>query len=656
MKNEQGTVRPTDLFRLKAIQEALLSPDGKNVLYSLAEVNAKEEQERVAIWCLPLKTGVSRKITSGLVRDTKPAWSPDGQQMAFLSTRGGKPQIYVISISGGEARMLTDLKQGVSSGPYWSPDGKRIAFTAGKDIEPPDPVRPYRVRRKIYRFDGMGYLGSNLLDVYVISSAGGDAKQLTDDETYNHSLAWSPDGGEILFLANFHPASHNIWPSLKTVNLNGVAVDILKNWDVVLAAAWTPDAKKIVFAGTPKNVSMETKIDLWVVDRENGQLECRTKNFNGTCSQLLLGDFPVAFQIMGGRHIFVSKDGLQAYVVMQNGGTLPIFRVALSRFESWTPVVSGEFSCTLMDMNQNQLLYSVSSHYQPLELFIADIDGGNQKQITHINQEVISQLSLPTVENLTFENPHGEQIEGWYLRPVKGEPPFPTILYIHGGPHCAFGHIFHFDFQMLCGAGYAVFFANPRGSSGYGDEFSSKLTGHWGELETEDLMTGIDLLIEKGIADPERLGVCGLSYGGFMTCYIVGQTNRFKAAVAENPITDLVSRYSTTDIGPSFSLGEMGGSPHELPEIYRRGSPITYAHKCITPTLLIQGEADYRCTAEQSEEFYAVLHAHGCIVEMLRFPGCSHLGSITGPIFVREAQNKALLDWMNSFVMGEVES
>jgi dipeptidyl aminopeptidase/acylaminoacyl peptidase len=206
---------------------------------------------------------------------------------------------------------------------------------------------------------------------------------------------------------------------------------------------------------------------------------------------------------------------------------------------------------------------------------------------------------------------------------------------------------------MLCGAGYAVFFANPRGSSGYGDDFSSVLTGHWGEMEHEDLMAGIDLLVEKGITDPDRLGVCGLSYGGYMTCYMVGQTDRFKAAVSENPITDLFSRYATTDIGPSFSPGEMGGLPYEIPEVYRRGSPTVHAHQCSTPTLLIQGEADYRCTAEQSEEFYGILRANGCTVEMLRFPNCSHLGAITGPTFVREAQNTALLEWMNRYVLGK---
>jgi dipeptidyl aminopeptidase/acylaminoacyl peptidase len=205
---------------------------------------------------------------------------------------------------------------------------------------------------------------------------------------------------------------------------------------------------------------------------------------------------------------------------------------------------------------------------------------------------------------------------------------------------------------MLAGAGYAVLFTNPRGSRGYGDAFATALSGNWGVMDYKDLMAGVEYVIERGFTDPDRLGVCGLSYGGFMTCFTVGQTDRFQAAVAENPITDLVSRYGTADMGPWGSISEIGGKPHEIPEVYRRSSPITYAHRCTTPTLLIQGEADYRCPAGQSEQFYTHLKANGCITEMMRLPGMSHVGSITGPINVQKTQNEALLGWMNRYVLG----
>ena len=236
------------------------------------------------------------------------------------------------------------------------------------------------------------------------------------------------------------------------------------------------------------------------------------------------------------------------------------------------------------------------------------------------------------------------------MLPNHGDPPYPTVLYIHGGPHWWYGNTYGTDFQMLAGAGYAVLFVNPRGSTGYGDDFATALSGKWGILDHKDILSGVDHIIEKGFADPDRLGVFGLSYGGFMTTFLIGQTHRFKAAVAENPVIDLVSEYGTSDMCIWGAESLFGGKPHEVPEVYRRCSPITYAHRCKTPTLLIQCLDDYRCPAGQSEQFYAHLKANGCHVEMIRIPGMSHTGSIDGPIYVQKAQNEALVEWMDSYV------
>jgi dipeptidyl aminopeptidase/acylaminoacyl peptidase len=241
-------------------------------------------------------------------------------------------------------------------------------------------------------------------------------------------------------------------------------------------------------------------------------------------------------------------------------------------------------------------------------------------------------------------------VEGWYLKPPLGTAPYPTILYIHGGPHGAYGHIFSFDFQLLAGAGYGVLIVNHRASTGYGNDFSTAIKGDWGNLDYQDLMAGVDHAIALGLADADRLGVCGLSGGGNLSSWIVGQTDRFKAAVPENPVTNWVSFYGVSDVGVWFAVEQMGGHPHEIPDVYARCSPITYAHRCTTPTLLVQGENDYRCPAEQSEQFYTVLKANGCAVEMLRLPNSSHGGAIIGPVASRRAQNEALLDWFQRYI------
>ena len=667
-KKELRTVKPEDLFQLKFLQDGQLSPDGKTVAYAVSHVDAGKEaetlaEEYAAIWLLSLETGESRQLTAGLARDANPQWSPDGKQIAFLSTRGDKPQIYLIPVDGGEAWALTAMPLGVGDGPAWSPDGKYIAFTSTPATEPPDPTKPYRVTRHIYRFDGVGYLDNVVQDIYIVSVEGGEPKRLTEDDCHNSQPVWSPKAEtlanqEILFSAAMFPDSHRVHPVLKVVNLDGEVRELVGDWGYANSAAWTPDGKQIVFIGNPLGLPDGSNENLWITDGQGDEPECRTAGLTFQVGGEVDADMPIGSLMLP--RILITKDGQTAFVQVQDGGTLQIYRVALSGPESWAPVVAGERSCMPLGMDDGRLLFAVSTLDNPVDLFIADVDGSNERQLTHLNADLLAEWDLPTVEHLSFPSTplragpgsDGVQVEGWIIKPSIGTAPYPTILYIHGGPHIGCGHMYSFDFQMLAGAGYAVLFINYRGSTGYGDEFSTKIIGDYGNLDYKDLMAGVDFAIEKGIADPDRLGCCGLSYGGYMACWIVGQTDRFKAAVPENPVTNWVTIYGVSDAGVWLTPEELGGLPHEIPEVYQRCSPITYAHRCTTPTLLVQGEHDYRCPPEQSEQFYAVLKASGCVVEMLRFPNSPHGGAIEGAPIVRRAQNEALLDWMNRYVLG----
>jgi len=387
------------------------------------------------------------------------------------------------------------------------------------------------------------------------------------------------------------------------------------------------------------------------VDAQGGVPICRTAGLGVGVGGSLQADMPPRWKSAP----FIAQDNAgasSAWVQVQAGGTVGIYRIALSGPESWQPVVQGDRACALFDAAPNRLLYAASDLNTPPDLFAAAADGAAERQLTQLNAGLLAGWTLPPVERLLFPGADGVQVEGWLVKPASGEPPYPTILYIHGGPHGAFGQVYHFDTQMLAGAGYAVLLVNHRASTGYGNAFSTAIKGDWGNLDYTDLMAGMDEAIARGWADPDRLGVCGLSGGGNLSCWIVGQTDRFKAAVPENPVTNWVSFYGVSDIGPWFAVEQLGGRPHEIPEVYARCSPITYAHRCTTPTLLLQGEADYRCPAEQSEQFYNVLKAGGCIVEMVRFPASPHAGSIAGDLATRRAQNDALLGWMNRYVLG----
>jgi dipeptidyl aminopeptidase/acylaminoacyl peptidase len=638
---EKRTFEPLDELRYSTIQQAEVSPNGEYIVYTLRQVNVEKDEDFTSLWLYDLQAGKAHQLTFNKKTDVNPAWSPDGKIIAFRSDRGETAQIYLLPVDGGEARQLTDMKQGVHGGPEWSPDGTKIAFTAGPDEEPPDPSKPYRVTRFVYRFDGIGYLDEAVQNIYTIPIEGGEPRQLTDDAHIDRDLRWSPDGSEILFLSSFDPDSPKLfYAKIRSVNMDGdVEVVLDFDWGGMIFADWTPDGKGIVFAGmsAEKPEPMGSKVDLWVLDRTSGKIECRT---NGLKTGLGYGE-----------PRFIGEKRVLANV--PRAGMGEIYAFSLAGEEIIEPIVQGKRGAQLVGLSEKNIFFINSTSENPNELCVTDLDGSNERQLTQVNSEWLKEIRLPKVERLLFKNDEGIEIEGWITIPIEGEAPFPTILYIHGGPHGAYGYDFRSDFQMLAGAGYAVLFTNPRGSRGYGDEFSTVLSGNWGVMDYKDLMAGVDHVIAEGISDPDRLGVCGLSYGGYSTTFAVGQTDRFKAAVAENPITDLVSRYGTADMGPWGSLSEIGGKPHEIPEVYRRSSPITYAHKCTTPTLLVQGEHDYRCPAGQSEQFYTTLKANGCIAEMLRFPNMSHIGAINGPIEVRVAQNDALLDWMDRYVLGK---
>ncbi len=647
-RSSKKLIKPEDLFRFRYLMQAAFSPDGTQAIYSVFSTDMKKEDDFITLYLLDLKTGQSRQLTNGLQRDTSPAWSPDGKTIAFLSKRGKKAQLYLLPAEGGEARQLTSFEQGVGSGPVWSPDATRIAFSAPAKSQI-DVKKPYRVDRNYFRFDAIGNLDNASHDIYVINVADGEVKQLTCDREMNTRPRWSPDGKEILYVAMMSPDEFSMDGKLRVVTLAGKMRDLTSKWGAANAGEWHPDGKQVIFLGHVAGLPIGSKNDLWVMPAKGGKPVNRSAGYLVGVGMGTRGEYPSDMSIP----LFVSKDGKLAYVGAQDAGTEVVLSVALSGDEKVTPLVTGDRSCTLLDVSDKQLLFSVANFNQPPELHISGLDGKKEKGLTNLNTELLDEFNLPEVKHLLFKSVDGEQVEGWISLPPKGKAPYPTILYIHGGPHSGFGANFALDTQMLTGAGYAVLYVNHRASTGYGDKFSTAIKGDWGNLDYQDLMYGVDYAIAKGYADPDKLGCCGLSGGGNLSCWIVGHTDRFKAAVPENPVTNWQSFYGVSDIGVRFAVEELGGHPHEIPEIYAKCSPITYAHRCTTPTLMVQGEEDYRCPAEQSEQFYAVLKANGCTVEMVRLPGSPHGGSINGLLAVRKAQNDALLGWMNKYVLGK---
>lgn len=653
MQNNRPPFQPDDYFRLRFLQDAALSPDGASVAYTVLHTDTSVEPpvDRKTIFLQDIPTGYTKQLTDGTRQDHSPAWSPDGAQIAFVSDRAEKPHIFLLPVDGGEARQLTTLPNGVGAGPVWSPDGKSIAFTAAAQDEAADPATPYRFTRPIYRFDGLGRTDRSNQNVWVVGTEGGNARQLTDDGFHYAPPRWSPDGSRLLAIGSLGPDSHSMKGQVRLIRLDGSATSLTGEWGSADTAEWTPDGQTILFAGAPAGTDIGTQNRLWRVDAASGSPVNLTADLPFHVAGRLQVDMPSA--TVRQPRIVCGEDA--AFVRVQCGGEVRIYRVALNGSNPPELIVGGERFCEVVGVAEDRLLFWANSFNDPLNLYTKNLATGEERQITHLNDELLGTIALPGVEHLEFAGEDGERVEGWLLTPATGAlptssgAPWPGFLYIHGGPHSAFGHGFHFDFQMLAGAGYAVLAINHRASTGYGDAFATAIKGDWGHLDYTDLLAGVDYAIERGLLDPNRLALGGLSGGGNLTCWIVGQTDRFKAAIPENPVTNWVSFYGVSDIGPWFSVEELGGHPHEIPEIYRRCSPITYAHRCTTPTLLVQGESDHRCPPEQSEQFYAVLKASGCPVEMLRLPGSPHGGAITGAPVLRRAQNAALLEWVQKW-------
>jgi dipeptidyl aminopeptidase/acylaminoacyl peptidase len=657
MPENSTPFQPDDYFRLRFLQDAALSPDGQSVVYTVLHTDTAVEPpvDRKTIYLQHIHDGYTKQLTSGTRLDHSPAWSPDGAQIAFVSDRAEKPQIFVLPVDGGEARQLTTLPNGVGGGPVWSPDGKTIAFTAAAQDAPADPSTPYRFTRPIYRFDGLGRTDRSNQNVWVVGADGDEARPLTDDGFHYAPPRWSPDGSRLLAIGSLGPDTHSMKGQVRLIGLDGSVTSLTGEWGSADTAEWTLDGQTILFAGAPAGTDIGTQNGLWRVNVDLPGFPKPGRSFTNLTPDLpfhvagrLQVDMPSA-TVRQPRIICVQG---AAFVRVQCCGEVRIYQVGLDGSTPPETIVGGERFCEVIGVAGDRLLFWANSFNDPLNLYTKNLSSGEETQITHLNDDILGGIALPTVEHLEFAGEDGERVEGWLLTPATGSAsaPYPGFLYIHGGPHSAFGHGFHFDFQMLAGAGYAVLAINHRASTGYGDNFATAIKGDWGHLDYTDLMAGVDYAIERGLLDPDRLALGGLSGGGNLTCWIVGQTDRFKAAIPENPVTNWVSFYGVSDIGPWFSVEELGGQPHEIPEIYRRCSPITYAHRCTTPTLLVQGESDHRCPPEQSEQFYAVLKVNGCPVEMLRLPGSPHGGAITGAPVLRRAQNGALLEWVRRYV------
>jgi len=631
-KNRKRALHPDDFYLLRTVSDVQLSPDGRRAAYTTSWPDKESDETQSSVYVATVDgRGATRRFTQGK-RDHSPRWSPDGRYLAFVSKRGdGESQVFLAPLDGGEPRALTKAKFGAGQ-PAWSPDGKRLAYVApAGNYKPPKERKgaekhtPRVIRDLRYRLDGVGYFDNRRMHIFAIDVEGGGETQLTDGDWHDEQPSWSPDGTSLAFVSDRERDRHQrlfradvyVVPSA-----GGRARKLTRGRGSAAQPQFSPDGRLIAYLG-----------------HEHGEAG-GSKNAHALIVPAAGGKAPRSVSAPldrstnatpGSRAIAWAPDGRSLLFLAGDRGAVSLYRAGVAN-GSVGKVVGGDRAIDSFALTPDgrRAVFSAAWVAEPSEVYVAPLDGrGRPRIVSRANKELRDAVALAPARRVNYRAPDGLEIETFVLLPrgYRRGRRYPLSLQIHGGPHAwhPTGVAGAFvSYQSQAAAGYVVLLPNPRGSQSYGEAFAGACVQDWGGRDFEDLMAGVDLMVRRGVADPGRLYAGGGSYGGFMTAWAVGHTDRFRAAVVAAPVSDHVSMFGTTDI-PHFSVFEHGGHPWEIPELLRERSPVTCLPNVKTPVLLLHWEGDLRCPIEQSEEIFQGLKVLGKPVEFVRYPGGFHI-------------------------------
>jgi dipeptidyl aminopeptidase/acylaminoacyl peptidase len=634
-------VSVNDLLAIQLAGDPQISPrnvapgSGPLIAFVIQKCDAEKNSTSSAIWLVSSsgsKTQPAWQVTGGEHHDFAPRWSPDGRTLAFLSDRDGSVQLYLLPLNGGEARKISNLRNGVT-GYSWKPDGSAILVgslwkPADDKSEDKDKVGSSEIAcvytRLDEQWDGIGYKHNRHQQLWLIPLEG-EAIRITSEPVDLITPCWSPDGSEVAFCANRRPDPDlSVSMALWVLTLaTGQMRRLTPEEGLAQMPAWSPDGRSIAYYYAPDQTEASNILP-WIVDAtgQSAPHPAVQGNTDFTCLQWIIDELHSSPLTPPQWY----PDNKTLLITVQEHGQIHLYRVDTEQGQM-TKLTGGNGCYTSPALSQDGQTIAMirSAWFTPGDIWAMDSNGTHLRKLTGVNDTFLRGHQLIRPKTITWKSFDGLDIEGWlYLPPLPEGTKAPLILEVHGGPTLAWGDAYVHEFQVLAGHGFAVLAANPRGSSGYGEAFCKKVLNDWGGDDFRDLMAGVDYVIANEPVDGNRLGIGGLSYGGYMTLYAITQTQRFKAAVSRNGISSLLSASTLSDQALWFDLANGGEEPDAASYRINR-SALTHADQITTPLLLLHAENDLRCPFIESYQMFVQLRKLKRTVELVRYPQMSHM-------------------------------
>ncbi|MDT0159880.1 MULTISPECIES: S9 family peptidase [Bacillus] len=658
----KNTIASKDLHHLKSAADPQLAPNGKDCVYTETVILEEKDAYSSNLYYINMEDqSAPVQWTFGTWRNHSPRWSHDGRQVAFVSNRSGKNQIHILSTAGGEARQLTYCKNGAGN-PVWSPDGSRIAFTVslgeGESVndreggeEKDEKPAPLEVNKMRYKSDAQGFWNGKFTHIAIADTNTGNIEQVTEGEDDYSLQSWSPDGKHLAVTADLSGDKDFSYGSdAYLINLETKEQEkITQGTGYFGNITWSPDSRYLGLIGHEREFENATLSKAWVYDREQRELRCLTADTDLLIGDYAIGDFQQGAVSPG---LLWSNDNRSFYFIATDNGSTAVYY----------GTVEGELFPALLDRqhvyglstggNNDRAVVAISKPDHPGDLFLLEITTGKLEQLTAVNSEFLEKTGLSAAEPIEFTSADGWDLHGWLMKPAGFEEgkKYPLVLEIHGGPHAMYANSYFHEFQVLAAKGYAVLYINPRGSHGYGQKFVDAVRGDYGGRDYEDLMDAVDYVLkEYSFIDQDRLGVTGGSYGGFMTNWIIGHTDRFKAAVTQRSISNWISFYGVSDIGYYFTDWQIQAGLDDIEKLWKH-SPLAYVDQMNTPLLILHGEKDFRCPIEQAEQLFISLKHRKKETSFVRFPESNHELSRSGKPSLRISRLDYISGWFDKYL------